>query len=104
MQIGPRISPLVPLSQTQPLTPLQPVNRPAQGPSNFGELLLDQLQEVNRTQQSADTAVHSMLTGESVNQAEMLTAIQKADLSFRLLLQVRNKLLDAYQQLSQMQI
>lgn len=96
--------PLKPLADTQPLVPIHPQSKAEKTPGSFGELLLQQVQEVNKTQQSADSAVHSMLIGENVNQAEMLTAIQKADLSFRLLLQVRNKLLDAYQQLSQMQI
>lgn len=55
-------------------------------------------------QTDADDMVHQLLTGGSVNQAEVLTAVQKADLAFRMMLQVRNKLMDAYRELQQIQI
>lgn len=55
-------------------------------------------------QLNADDMVHSMLTGGEVNEAEALTAVQKADLAFRMLLQVRNKLVDAYREIQQIQI
>ena len=48
--------------------------------------------------------VHSMLTGGDVNEAEVLTSVQKADLAFRMLLQVRNKLIEAYREVQQIQI
>ena len=55
-------------------------------------------------QTDADDLVHSMLTGGEVNEAEVLTAVQKADLAFRMLLQVRNKLMEAYREIQQIQI
>lgn len=55
-------------------------------------------------QQNADAMVHQMLTGGEVNQAEMLTAVQKADLAFRMMMQIRNKLIDAYREVQQIQI
>ncbi len=67
-------------------------------------MLFDQVGEVNSMQQSADGMVHEMLTGGNVNQAEVMTAVQKADLAFRMMLQVRNKLMDAYRELQQIQI
>ncbi len=104
MQIGPRIQPLQPLTQDRPLVPLRdPTGAAAQG-SSFKDLLFQQLSDVNQSQQSASRSVEALLTGQNVNQAEVLTAVQKADLSFRLLLQVRNKLMEAYTQLTQMQI
>ncbi len=60
--------------------------------------------EVNAMQNDADSLVHELLTGGDVNQAEVLTAVQKADLSFRMMLQVRNKLIEAYRELQQIQI
>ncbi|MFO0939915.1 MAG: flagellar hook-basal body complex protein FliE [Pirellulales bacterium] len=44
--------------------------------------------------------VHALLTGGDVSQAEVLTAVQKADMSFRLLMQIRNKLISAYEELN----
>ena len=70
----------------------------------FAELLTDQVQNVNEMQVDANDMVHSLLTGGDVNEAEVLTAVQKADLAFRMLLQVRNKLIEAYREVQQIQI
>ncbi|MGB0595348.1 MAG: flagellar hook-basal body complex protein FliE [Rubripirellula sp.] len=76
----------------------------ASGADNFGDLLTDQVKNVNSMQMDANDMVHSMLTGGDVNEAEVLTAVQKADLAFRMLLQVRNKLIEAYREIQQIQI
>jgi flagellar hook-basal body complex protein FliE len=55
-------------------------------------------------QHNADSMVHEMLTGGDVNSAEVLTAVQKADMAFRTLLQVRNKLIEAYREVLQIQV
>ncbi|CAD75366.1 probable flagellar hook-basal body complex protein FliE [Rhodopirellula baltica SH 1] len=75
--------------------------------SSFGEmgnLLMNQVKGVNSMQNQADSMVHSMLTGGDVNEAEVLTSVQKADLAFRMLMQIRNKLMDAYREIQQVQI
>lgn len=74
------------------------------GLDQFSKLLINQVNEVNSMQTGADDLVHQMLTGQDVNQAEVLTAVQKADLAFRMMLQVRNKLIEAYRELQQIQI
>ena len=76
----------------------------AQGIDGFANLLVEQVQSVNNMQTDANDMVHSMLTGGDVNEAEVLTAVQKADLAFRMLLQVRNKLIEAYREVQQIQI
>ncbi|MEE2935790.1 MAG: flagellar hook-basal body complex protein FliE [Planctomycetota bacterium] len=76
----------------------------ASGADNFGDLLTSQVKNVNSMQMDANDMVHSMLTGGDVNEAEVLTAVQKADLAFRMLLQVRNKLIEAYREIQQIQI
>ena len=83
---------------------LGPANGPADPSSDFAKLLLGKVDEVNTMQTDADDMVHEMLTGGDVNQAEVLTAVQKADLAFRMMLQVRNKLIEAYRELQQIQI
>lgn len=70
----------------------------------FANLLAEQVQNVNTMQTDANDMVHSLLTGGDVNDAEVLTAVQKADLAFRMLLQVRNKLIEAYREIQQIQI
>ncbi|MCC9644893.1 flagellar hook-basal body complex protein FliE [Rhodopirellula sp. JC740] len=70
----------------------------------LGDLLINQVKGVNAMQNNADAMVHSMLTGGDVNEAEVLTSVQKADLAFRMLMQIRNKLMDAYREIQQVQI
>ena len=103
MQIGARFSALPPMKSLQDAVSQSPLAAPSEA-TNFGKLLVDQVLEVNQLQQTANAGVHEMLTGGKVNQTEVLSAVQKADMSFRLLLQIRNKLVEAYQQLNQMQI
>jgi len=74
------------------------------GAGKFLELLGDKALEVNEMQLTADDNVHALLTGEDVNEAEVLTSVQKADLAFRMLLQIRNKLMEAYREVQQIQI
>ena len=72
--------------------------------SSFKNVFLESIEQVNSMQNSADQAVNSLLTGDDVNPAEVLTALQKADLTFRTMMQVRNKLLSAYQELKDIRI
>jgi len=74
------------------------------GFDQFAKMLAGQVSEVNSMQTDADDLVHQLVTGGDVNQAEVLTAVQKADLAFRMMLQVRNKLIEAYRELQQIQI
>ena len=76
----------------------------ASGPKNFVDLLASTIQEVNSLQSASESSVEDLLTGRTVDSAEVLTAVQKADMAFRMLQQVRNKLVDAYREINQMQI
>jgi flagellar hook-basal body complex protein FliE len=70
----------------------------------FVEFMLESLDQVNSMQQDADQAVESLMTGGDTNVAEVLTAVQKADMSFRMMLQTRNKLVQIYQELWNLRI
>jgi len=76
----------------------------AAGGKDFKAILLDSLEEVNRLQSEADQGVQRLLTGETDNVAEVITAVNKAGIAFDLLMEVRNKLADAYRQIQQMQV
>ncbi len=76
---------------------------PAEG-GGFKEFLLDSIQHVNQMQQQADHSVEQLFTGGDVNPAEVLTAVQKADLAFKMMMQVRNKLVQAYQEVQDIRI
>lgn len=76
----------------------------ADGAQSFQDLLLNSLNEVNSLQQDANQAVETLATGGDVNPAEVLSAVQKADIAFRLMMQVRNKLVQAYQDVQQIRV
>jgi flagellar hook-basal body complex protein FliE len=93
------------ISVAQDLTPaLAPsVSGQAAGPS-FKDVLIDSIQQVNTMQLDADHAVETMFAGGEINPAEVLTAVQKADLAFRLTMQMRNKLMEVYQEIKDIRI
>ena len=72
--------------------------------ASFKDYLLKSLDQVNSMQQQANNAIESMAAGGDVNPAEVLTAVQKADLAFRLTMQIRNKLVAAYQEVQNIRI
>jgi flagellar hook-basal body complex protein FliE len=79
-------------------------NNAQTGDTSFKDMLLDSFQEVNNMQLDADRAVNEMFTGGDVSPAEVLTAVQKADLAFRLTMQMRNKLMEVYQEVRDVRI
>lgn len=76
----------------------------AQGGPSFKDFLLQSIQEVNSMQQQADQAVEKLATGGDVSAAEVLTAVQKADIAFRMMIQVRNKMVDAFNEVQNLRI
>jgi flagellar hook-basal body complex protein FliE len=74
------------------------------GTPSFKDVLLQGIDQVNSMQQQADHAVESLLTGGEVNPAEVLTAVQKADLAFRMAMQIRNKLVTAWQEVQAVRV
>jgi flagellar hook-basal body complex protein FliE len=74
------------------------------GNASFKDFMLQAIDQVNAMQVDADHSVEQLLTGGDVNPAEVLTAVQKADLSFRMMLQVRNKLMQAFQEIKELRI
>lgn len=66
----------------------------------FGQLV----QEVNRKQVDANSAVNGILSGQNVNLHQAVIAMEEASVSFQLMVEVRNKLLESYQELMRMQV
>lgn len=71
---------------------------------SFKSLLADALAQVNQLQQNADTASVRLAAGESVGIDEVMLAMQKAELALQLTTSIRNKLVEAYQDVTRMQI
>lgn len=69
----------------------------------FGSRLKSAIDEVNQNQHSADQAIEKVIKGE-LGIHEGMIALGKADRSLRLLLQIRNKVMEAYKEISRMPV
>lgn len=76
-------------------------------PSNtksFSELLASSITEVNGMQQDADKAIQNLVTGKTKNLHETMLAVEKAEIAFKTMNQIRSKVIDAYKEVMRMQI
>ncbi len=71
---------------------------------SFQDALLDSLNEVNRLQQEAADGVDKLVTGQTDDIANVFSAVRKADVAFSMLMEMRNKMVSAYQELQQMRV
>ena len=71
---------------------------------SFSNILKDAIGNVNKLELEADNLTLKMAAGEIDNIHEVMIATQKAEISMRLLVEVRNKVLDAYREITRMQI
>ncbi|MGQ9474359.1 MAG: flagellar hook-basal body complex protein FliE [Candidatus Caldatribacteriaceae bacterium] len=70
----------------------------------FGKMLLDALQEVNDLQIEADRAIQDVVLGKEEDLHRAMIALEKANLALGLTVQVRNKVVEAYQEIMRMQL
>ncbi|MCK4864708.1 MAG: flagellar hook-basal body complex protein FliE [Gammaproteobacteria bacterium] len=77
----------------------------AAGQSDFSELLKQSVDKVNQTQMDSKKLQDAFQAGDpNVNVSEVMVAMQKSNVSFQAMLQVRNKLVSAYQEIMNMQV
>jgi len=94
------ISAIQSVSGLQPLQPLQQHSKPGE----FQQLLEGTIQNLQSIQSDANTVVEKFLTGESEELHSTALAVQKAEIAFDLGLQIRNKVVSAYQEIMRMQM
>lgn len=70
----------------------------------FSEFLSSSISDVNGLQQDANIAIQKLATGESKNIHETMLAVEKADIAFKTMNQIRSKVLDAYREIMRMQL
>jgi flagellar hook-basal body complex protein FliE len=74
------------------------------GAGAFGRVLTQFLGEASSQQAQAERSVTNVATGRAENVHNVMLAMAKADLSFHLVLEIRNRLSDAYQEIMRMQV
>lgn len=99
----------MPTSPVGPIGPLGPLGPAAQadaprGAAGFGAALERALGQLNELQLQADQAGQALATGQLRDVAQAVIAAEKASLALQLAIQLRNKAIQAYQQVMQMQL
>lgn len=92
---------------TQPVRPNAPLGAPqpaAVRGEGFASVLRQQLETVNALQTAADDEVAKLLSGQSDHTAEVFVAARKAQVAFSLLMEIRNKLVDAYEEVKNLRV
>lgn len=89
-----------------PVAPLAPAATSAKvaGAADFQGILKDAIQRVESSRASANEAVEQFVTGENQDLHSIVLKTQRASLDFDLLLQVRNKVVQSYQEIMRMQL
>ena len=98
------------INNLQPMQPMAPMGKPENvGPASlpegktFQELLVESLDKVNQLQLEAADGVERIAAGKNNDLSDVFSAVRKADMAFSMLMEMQNKLLDAYRELQQMQ-
>ena len=71
---------------------------------SFADTLKEAVQNVNTLQKDSDVQMEKLATGKAQSIPDVMIAAEKADLAMKLMLQVRNKIIDAYQEIMKMQV
>ncbi len=87
-----------------PEIPMPRTSQEAAKGEKFGDVLRDAISTTNELQKQSNQEVQKFMAGESQDLHTTMIAVQKADLSFQMMMQVRNKLINAYQEIMRMQI
>jgi len=98
-------APIAPISLPRAIEPItMPATAPAAQASGFHQALASALSQVAQSRVTADNAISNYLAGGNQELHSTILATQNASLNFELLLQVRNKVVSAYEEVMKMQI
>ncbi|TDJ03690.1 MAG: flagellar hook-basal body complex protein FliE [Deltaproteobacteria bacterium] len=75
-----------------------------EGEQTFGQVLGSYIGKVNALQNKANTAIEKLVTGKSKNIHETMLAVEKAEIAFKTMNQIRLKVIDAYREIMKMQV
>lgn len=100
------MQPIMPPGMSPPMIagPIHGMEPAAPSNFNFQDALLQAMGQVQGMNQQAQTSIENSLTGNDLTMVESFTAVREADLALRMMIQIRNKLLDAYQEIQQLRM
>jgi len=85
-----------------PQTPILSKQTSPSPPASFEQMLQQSLSDVNQLQLEADKAVAALAAGQEQDLHNTMITMEKADIAFRLLMQIRNKVINAYETIMRM--
>lgn len=91
-------------SVSQSGIPITPPTFESKSPKSFGDLLTNAMGQMNHSQNYVENLIERVATGENINPAVVATAVNKTDIAWRTMVQMRNKLVQAFDELRQMQV
>lgn len=97
-------NPILPVGPSQGVLAPSASKGAAAGQGSFADLLREAVAQTSRLQHEADALTEQVARGRSGDLAATMIAIEKAQISFQLMLQVRNKVVDAYQEIMRMPV
>lgn len=71
---------------------------------NFSDFIKSTINEVNQSQAEGDLSIQKLHSGEAQNLHDVMISVEQADISLRMLVQIRNKAIQAYEEIMRMQI
>ncbi len=80
----------------------QKLNKSDKG--DFLDVLKKSVEKVNALQNQADVAINDLVLGDNKDIVQTMITMEKADISFRLMMQIRNKIVKAYEEVMRMQV
>jgi flagellar hook-basal body complex protein FliE len=88
-----------------PVTPTTPLSTPGveEGQNGFGSVLRDAVDRVEELHGNAEMQASGLVQGERSDVQNVMIAVEKADVAFQLMMQVRNKIVNAYEEISKLQ-
>ncbi len=81
-----------------------PLNGQKASGDDFGQMLMDAIKEVSEVQHKSEGLQNDLMAGRPVETHDLMIAMQQASTAMNLTMQVRNKLLEAYQEISRMNV
>ena len=75
-----------------------------QSPEAFGKMLARSLNDVNQLKLSADEAINDLVVGKQKDIHQTMISLEKADVAFQLMMQIRNKIVAAYETVMRMPV
>jgi len=96
--------PITPIRSPLSIPPIEPSGVGKSSAGGFQSVLSDAIGRVEQFQQNSETTIGKFLSGEDQEIHKVALATQQADIAFNLFLQVRNKVVSAYQEVMRMQM